>query len=206
PYPGQVEDSPCYTRETLTDKRLPSSSPNWGVGFADLTERGALIRDQLARVLASSGFVNSERMRQFLRYVVESSLEGEARRLKESVIGIEVFGRAPGYDPKIEPIVRIEARRLREKLQEYYEQQGSQDVVVIHLPKGGYAPTFEMRPLVIPPSIQEIVDRPRLQAPEAASTTEKFRVGSLLWPGVVVALCVAALPILWRRGVSPPTP
>src|SRR5438445_814464 len=117
--------------------RLPSASPDFQPWF-DLSAHRDLVLTQLTRILESSGFVNSERMRQFLRFVVERALEGEIGHLKESVIGVEVFGRSPGYDPRIEPIVRIEARRLREKLQEYYEKQGSQDPVFIQLPKGRY--------------------------------------------------------------------
>jgi len=173
----------------------------------DLLENRDLIRHQLARILESNGFVHSERMRQFLRFVVESSLEGTADRLKESVIGVEVFGRAPSYDPKVEPIVRIEARRLREKLQEYYEHQGSQDAVVIHLPKGGYAPSFEMRPLGMTSSTTGIPEIPGTQAVGALPPSVTSRARSLLWLGVVVGLCVAAaLSMVWRRDPSPPVP
>src|SRR5204863_6822573 len=85
--------------------------------------------------------------------------------VKESVIGVEVFGRSPGYDPRIEPIVRIEARRLREKLQAYYEKQGSQDPVVIQLPKGGYVPTFDMRPVPVAPAVLEMPGLPDSRSP-----------------------------------------
>jgi hypothetical protein len=81
-----------------------------------LHPEATLIRDQLARILASPGFVNSARMRQFLALAVKNSLSGDMP-LKETVIGMQVFSRAPDYDSSIEPIVRVEARRLRQKLQ-----------------------------------------------------------------------------------------
>lgn len=83
-------------------------------------------------------------MREFLRFVVETSLSGQDSP-KETIIGVEVFGRAPGYDPGLEPIVRVEARRLRDKLEQYYAREDADDAVAIKLPKGGYTPEFEIR-------------------------------------------------------------
>jgi hypothetical protein len=88
-------------------------------------------------------------MCQFLELVVENSLSGGVP-LKETAIGAQVFGRALDYDSSVEPIVRVEARRLRQKLQQYYEREGATDPVVIHLPKGGYMPEFEIRAAAIP--------------------------------------------------------
>lgn len=101
------------------------------------------VRTQLARILASDGFREAGRLGAFLRFVVEEALRGEAGRLKESVIGVEVFQRAPDYDPRIDPIVRVEARRLRARLDDYYAGAGAGDRVRIRLPKGTYAPVFE---------------------------------------------------------------
>lgn len=120
-------------------------------------DQATLIRGQLARILASPEFVHSARMCEFLRFVVEISISGKGT-LKETVIGVEVFGRAPGYDPSLEPIVRIEARRLRNKLAQYYQCKGAEDSVVIGLPKGGYTPAFEIRAAVPPESLAEIGD------------------------------------------------
>jgi len=79
----------------------------------------------------------------FLRFVVERHLEDRDEELKESLIGVEVFGRVPGYDPKKDPIVRTEASRLRSRLHEYYLGKGKFDALVIELPKGGYVPVFQ---------------------------------------------------------------
>src|SRR5579864_9061592 len=100
------------------------------------------VRDALERVLASAGFVRNERLSRFLRFVVEHQLAGRDCDLKESVIGIEVFGRKPGFDPKQDSTVRSEAARLRARLVEYYAGEGIGDPLVIDLPKGGYTPAF----------------------------------------------------------------
>jgi TolB-like protein len=103
------------------------------------------IRCQLDRILASEPFVNSDRLSRFLRYVVERTLAGEGDRLKEYVIGTEVFERGEQYDPRVDSIVRVEAGRLRAKLDEYYNGHGSTDPVVIRMRRGGYTPAFESR-------------------------------------------------------------
>ena len=115
-------------------------------GQHEIVEIGpAAVRGQLARILASTGFAESQRMARFLRYAVEEALSGNAGRLKEIVIGAEVFDRGVNYDPRIDPIVRVEARRLRAKLSEYYQGTGAADEVVVEFPKGRYAPLFRWR-------------------------------------------------------------
>ena len=84
-------------------------------------------------------------MSRFLRFSVEEMLAGRADELKETTIGLAVFDRPPDYDPRIDPIVRVEARRLRDKLSRYYEADGRHDTVIIDLPRGGYAPTIRSR-------------------------------------------------------------
>jgi len=100
------------------------------------------VRDDLARILASPQFNHSERMNRFLRFVVETVLAGQQEQLKEYLIGLEVFDRNHDYDPHLDPIVRVEARRLRAKLKEYYETEGGPDALVISMPKGSYVPIF----------------------------------------------------------------
>jgi TolB-like protein/tetratricopeptide (TPR) repeat protein len=105
----------------------------------------AAVRDQLSRIIASDVFNDSPRMARFLRFTVEETLRGNAAQLKETVIGTQVFDRASSYDPRLDPIVRVEARRLRAKLQTYYEGFGKRDSLLLELPKGHYAPVFRMR-------------------------------------------------------------
>ena len=102
----------------------------------------AVVENQLTRVLASKGFAHSARMARFLRFTVERALEGAADQLKEYVLGIEVFDRKSSYDPRVDPIVRVEARRLRSKLKNYYANEGLTDHVIIEFPTGTYAPQF----------------------------------------------------------------
>jgi serine/threonine-protein kinase len=84
-------------------------------------------------------------MSRFLRFVVESSLSGKHGELKEYLIGVEVFDRKASYDPRVDPIVRVEARRLRSKLELFYESDGAVDDLILELPKGSYAPRFRHR-------------------------------------------------------------
>jgi Tol biopolymer transport system component len=105
------------------------------------------VRLQLDRVLASAAFADAGRASSFLRFVVERKLEGHDGEIKESVIAVEVLGRPPSFDSKSDPIVRVEAGRLRDRLNSYYEAEGGADPVLISLPKGRYVPEFtERRP------------------------------------------------------------
>ncbi len=85
----------------------------------------AEIRSQLDLILRSRAFIQSHRIRRFLQFVVEESLLGQPHRLKEYLIGLEVFDRREAFDPRVDSIVRVEARRLRYKLDEYYRAKGA---------------------------------------------------------------------------------
>lgn len=89
-------------------------------------------------------FDGSERLVVLLRFTVEETLRGAEENLKEAAIGHALYRRNPPYDPKVDSTVRVEARRLRRKLKEYYATVGSRDRVVIDLPTGGYVPTFAL--------------------------------------------------------------
>jgi TolB-like protein len=101
------------------------------------------VRAQLERILGSPGFANADRLSRFLRFVVERTLDGEGDQLKEYRLGTDVFDRPADYDPRLDSIVRVEARRLRSKLAEYYEGAGAADPILIRVDKGGYSATFE---------------------------------------------------------------
>ena len=104
----------------------------------------AAVRDELRKILESDGFRNSERLCRFLRYTVEAKLRGEDGQIKEYLLGREVFDRAGDYDPRLDPIVRVEARRLRQKLGEFYAASPVEPGRVrIDFPKGSYAPEFQ---------------------------------------------------------------
>jgi TolB-like protein len=100
------------------------------------------IRRQLDRIAASAPFSGSDRMTRLLRYLVDRTLSGEGDQLKEYVLGVEVFDRDQRYDPRLDSIVRVEARRLRAKLEEYYQGPGAEDAIRISIPKGTYVPVF----------------------------------------------------------------
>ena len=88
----------------------------------------------------------AEKLIQLLNFLVETTLNGNAHYLKETTIGVSVFGRSPDYDPKTDTIVRSQAWRLRAKLRDYYATEGTHDAVLIDIVKGQYSATFSLRP------------------------------------------------------------
>jgi serine/threonine-protein kinase len=96
----------------------------------------------LAHVLSSRSFARAEQLRRLLAYIVETAVAGRESTLKETVIGVDVFDLPPDFDPKSDPIVRIEMRRLRNRLRQYYESEGASDPYVINLEPGSYVPRF----------------------------------------------------------------
>jgi hypothetical protein len=100
------------------------------------------VRSELARLLQSPLFAQSDRLGRFLRFSIENALAGKADVLKEYVIGVEVYDRKPPYHPSQDSIVRTEARRLRAKLKEYYESEGRKNPVFIYFRPGTYVPVF----------------------------------------------------------------
>jgi TolB-like protein/Tfp pilus assembly protein PilF len=107
------------------------------------------VREQLERILASTTFKQVDRLKRFLSFIVLESISGRSTELKEYVIGVHVFGKEPSFDPRTDPIVRVQARRLRAKLVRYYQEDGRSDEVIIDLPKGGYAPVFKPREISV---------------------------------------------------------
>lgn len=104
------------------------------------------VRAELDRLLASKGFATAGRLSKLLRYTVDKTLAGETDQLKEYSVGIEVFERDEKYDPRLDSIVRVEAGRLRTKLDEYYNGEGTGSPVRISLPRGGYSAQFQSAP------------------------------------------------------------
>jgi hypothetical protein len=121
----------------LTDRNLPKP-----IRVTQKTPSPDAVRKQLSNILQSDGFAHAERMKRFLAFVVEETLAGRAQQLCGYSIGISVFDRDESFEPGLDPIVRNDARRLRQKLLEYYQlrrREGSQQVI-IDIPKGGYVP------------------------------------------------------------------
>src|SRR5688500_2195316 len=101
----------------------------------------ALVGSQVEHLLASELCSRSEGLSAFLRFVVDETLEGRGDTLKEPVLAHQLYGKEANFDGASNPIVRVDARRLRDKLREYYADRT--DSVVISLPKGSYVPAFE---------------------------------------------------------------
>jgi len=103
------------------------------------------IREQLVRILNSGPFHQAQRRQRFLEYIVNEALAGRGERLKGYTIAQAVFDRTDTFDSNVDPIVRMEAARLRDRLREYYDGDGQGDPIRIELPKGSYSPHIEFR-------------------------------------------------------------
>ncbi len=100
-------------------------------------------QQQVQRVLRSATFRNAVTLQQLFQFLTTRAFEGGAEALKEYTIGVEAFGRPQDFDPKTDTIVRVQIHRLRQKLAEYYEADGSRDPILVEIPKGHYLPSFE---------------------------------------------------------------
>src|SRR5262245_9947557 len=151
------------------------------------------VRSQLVKILASEGFARNDRIRSFLRFVVGEELSGSGDQIKESVIGVEVFGRRPDYDVRQDSIVRTEAGKLRARLAKYYANGGAADELIIDLPKGGYRPVFR--------------DAEMTREEAAASRSPKRQwsqlqissVGIRAWVVIPVGLAIGLATLAWWR-------
>lgn len=97
---------------------------------------------QLQRILESKTFRNTEVLKRLLEYLGRKTIAGEADDLKEYTVGTEAFAKPPGYDPKVDSSVRVQAGKLRQKLDEYYRVEGLDDAVIVELPKGHFRLVF----------------------------------------------------------------
>jgi TolB-like protein len=130
--------------------------------------------EQLARIVNSPGFISSPRLCRFLTHIVNRTIHGDLDSLKEFSIAMEVFDRTSDYDPNIDAIVRVEARRLRAKLKEYYEEgAGGSDPVLIALRPGSYVPIFRW-----------LDTQPLTEGEQIGATIEARRVSAAVLPFV----------------------
>ena len=111
---------------------MPTQAPN-----------AKAVAAQLERILNSSDFNASRRLKNFLRFVVTETLKGNAGQIKAYTIAVTVFGRTHSFDPQTDPVVRIEAGKLRSKLEHFYYARAGKEPIRIDIPRGGYIPTFE---------------------------------------------------------------
>jgi Tol biopolymer transport system component len=145
------------------------------------------IREELERLLTDPLFARADRARRFLRFAIETALAGNAAALKETVIGVEVFDRAAGYDPGADPIVRVEARRIRAKLERYYATHGRGAAVRISIPGPGYVPVFTR---LCEPRAAGVVGAPPPLPPERPA---RSRMPWILAAGLAAAVLAAAV-------------
>lgn len=157
------------------------------------------VRAQLDRILSSAVFAGAERARRFLEFVVERTLDGRSGELKELVIAIDVLGRNSSFEPKSDPIVRVEAGRLRDRLRTYYEGEGRADTVLIDLPKGRYVAMFSERQPQIDPMAVDVVRLSIL--PPARTSFNSFTVSP---DGRYLAFTAAlrGAQVLWVRALD----
>jgi hypothetical protein len=156
------------------------------------------VREALSRILSSHEFRASKRSQDFLRYIVEHTLNGQADFLKERTIGIEVFGRSTDYDPSEDATVRVKASEVRKRLGLYYADQGAQDRVRIELPLGSYVPEFRVAEIIPPPSEPSVLpETPEPAAPEPRKV--RVHIGPRL-VALAALLCFAAAGLVWLHG------
>src|SRR5262245_59684391 len=98
--------------------------------------------EQLERILKGAPLVTSPSLSRFLRYIVEETLAGRGSAIREYTLGVYVFDRGDNFNPRLDPIVRVQARNLRSRIAKYYETLGAGDPIRIELPKGTYVPVF----------------------------------------------------------------
>jgi TolB-like protein len=163
------------------------------------------VRDQLNRIHTSADFEVPDRAHKFLAYVIEETLAGRADRIKAYSIALEVFGRDSSFDAQADPVVRIEAGRVRRALERYYLTAGKSDPILITIPKGGYVPLFGQRLL-----IEESSPPPAAAPHEPAAWWSKFPRWALpaaIATAAFVVIVPLALTSFDRKAAAPaPTP
>jgi hypothetical protein len=140
------EDPPEWPCTAITNRLVTcrdTGKPQDGVRGSPI--QNDIAYQQVSRIIASRAFKKSIRLKRLLEFIVDATIRGETASLKEWVIGTDVYSRGKDFDPRLDPIVRTEIRRLRRKLREYFETEGRGDAFVIVIPKGSYIPCFQER-------------------------------------------------------------
>ncbi|MGB3418632.1 MAG: hypothetical protein WBA36_18310 [Mesorhizobium sp.] len=173
------------------------------------TPAAPAVRATLERLLASETFGRSERARELLRYLVERQLAGEADRLKGFAIAVDVFGKNAGFDSSTDAVVRVQAGRLRELLNQYFATEGASDPVRIAIPRGSYVPTYEANEPASTapeeegePAVAAVAPPPPKR--RAAARPAIARQLRFFWGAIAVVIAMLGA-LLVRQGVlSPP--
>ncbi len=177
----------------MPDEFHPLNTP--GINNAD--PRSALIE----RVIASTHFRSSLRLREILLYIAECALRETPEAATEQQIGVHVFHRPPGYNSSEDSIVRTHARLLRQKLAEYFSTEGSAEPLIVEVPKGHYLPIFRLRES--PPHPQPVAlpaePKPNPERVRDARNWRSMPIGFIL--GALLVLSLVALGFLFFRGV-----
>jgi TolB-like protein len=170
-----------WRHKTIDPRTIPAPRAETGSdpeivlnGAAGCLPLNSVVLQQLDRIVQSKTFVQSEKLSRFLRFVVEHVLVGNPACLKEYLVGVEVYDRKPPYDPSQDSIVRTEARRLRNKLKEYYGAEGKEDPVYIYLRPGSYVPVFQSR--------EDLADAPSSIEPDTILARESSAVVIAILP------------------------
>jgi len=157
----------------------------------------AAVLSQVGRIVQSPAFRNSKRYPRFLKFIVEQALSGHADRVKERLVGIEVFDRAPEYDLATDPIVRVAAGELRKRLAQYYVESGHADELRIQLQPGSYVPEFHLTRkegafgAALSPAQLASVSRPEVPANHPSFPRRRGRIAALATAlSIVASLCL----------------
>ncbi|MCX8999749.1 hypothetical protein NOF55_21830 [Rhizobiaceae bacterium BDR2-2] len=163
------------------------------------------VKASLEKILASQTFARSEKLRSFLGYVVEKEQNGGAQALKGYCIGVDVFGRPEEFDPSSDPLVRVQAGKLRKLLDRYYETEGQDDLVRITIPTGGYVPQYRINRRKCPPP-PSLLDRMPPEETEPASVAARPRphIRTMLYVGATALNLVLAAFNIGHLVIPPP--
>jgi len=159
---------------------------------------------QIDKLIKSHSLRTSESLCKLLRYLAEHSLDHPGVALKEYQIATEVLGRSAGFDPQSDSTVRVQAGRLRVKLAEYYAHEGTEDLIVVEIPKGSYALAFHVRPSKAgaQPAISLIADAGEKRE-EPARSIRGWAITVLILSVLLAATISTIVSLLWQRARTP---
>jgi hypothetical protein len=172
--------------KTLESRRAPR------LGIQENGAGRAAVLEQMERILGDPLFMRSKRCLCLFRHVIEQTVEGRTEALKQRTLGVEVFGRNPNYDTKLDPVVRITAGEIRKRIAQYYHEPGHEHELRIELPSGSYLAQFYL------PEERTVV-LPEVLPPLPPALRSRTRPAYIFAAGLAIALAVAAA---WFRQPS----